>query len=206
MNNCHSIISCLVSLLLASTLLNPVALQAQQQQADRASPDGHNSETVQGTLAVDGREIRFGSLNELELAVNRLKSEANSNTEHVNVIAHFAIYADDLDRARKFYESVFQWEFSTWNGQAAFYQIDTGTESLRGALQQRPKELAGKGFNGFECSIAVADIQETTRSIKEHGGKILVDEVEIPRVGRFIKFADTEGNIAGAVQYYDGVR
>jgi len=45
---------------------------------------------------------------------------------HANNIRHFAIGADDLDRARAFYESVFGWRFEAW-GPPGFYLIHTGT-------------------------------------------------------------------------------
>lgn len=42
--------------------------------------------------------------------------------------------------------------------------------------------------------IAVNDINESTRKIKEANGKILGEPVEIPGVGTYISFIDTEGN------------
>jgi len=42
-------------------------------------------------------------------------------------LAHFAINADDVPRAKKFYEKVFGWKFSAW-GPPNFYQIQTGKD------------------------------------------------------------------------------
>ena len=41
-------------------------------------------------------------------------------------VAHFAINADDLPRARRFYEQVFGWTFQAW-GPPGFYMIDSGS-------------------------------------------------------------------------------
>lgn len=37
-----------------------------------------------------------------------------------NNVKHFAVHADDVDRARKFYESVLGWQFTPW-GPPNFY-------------------------------------------------------------------------------------
>ena len=122
---------------------------------------------------------------------------------HANNVCHFAVHADDVERARVFYENVFGWRFEEW-GPPEFYLIKTGNDEspgILGALQKRMEPL-GKGFSGYECSIGVEDIGKTTASILEHGGSIIVKEVEIPTVGLLIKFADTEGNVACAIQYF----
>lgn len=121
---------------------------------------------------------------------------------HANNVAHFAIHADNVERAKTFYENAFGWKFTEW-GPPDFYLIETGNEAspgIRGALQKRQEPL-GSGFNGFECSISVANIKEATAAIIECGGNIVLQEVEIPMVGRIVKFSDTEGNVACAVQY-----
>ena len=61
-----------------------------------------------------------------------------------NNVDFFAINADDVPRARKFYAAVFGWSFEPW-GPPGFYLIETGQErmtAIRGALQER-RELAG---------------------------------------------------------------
>ncbi|MEM8677793.1 MAG: VOC family protein [Planctomycetota bacterium] len=126
---------------------------------------------------------------------------------HAHNVVHFAIHADDVERAKVFYEQVFQWQFEEW-GPPDFYLIRTGTEAdrgIRGALQQRSEPVSGTGVIGYECSITVADVQACAAAIEQHGGRILVKEVEIPTVGRIVTFADTEGNRACAIQYEEGV-
>ena len=58
----------------------------------------------------------------------------------MSTVAHFAINADDINRARRFYGNVFGWKFQAY-GPPGFYMIDwsqTGAEvPLRGSLQQR---------------------------------------------------------------------
>jgi len=122
---------------------------------------------------------------------------------HANNVCHFAIHADNVGRALTFYEKVFGWRFEEW-GPPDFYLIKTGNEQspgILGALQKRTQPL-GAGCNGYECSISVANIAKTETSIVENGGAILVKLIEIPTVGLLVKFADTEGNVACAIQYF----
>ena len=122
---------------------------------------------------------------------------------HAYNVCHFAIHASDVERAREFYEKVFGWRFEEW-GPPDFYLIKTGNEQspgILGALQKRIQPL-GDGCNGFECSISVANIKEAETSIVENGGAIVVKLIEIPTVRLMIKFTDTEGNVACAIQYF----
>ena len=114
-----------------------------------------------------------------------------------NKLAHFAIEADDVDRARTFYEAVFGWTFEPW-GPPDFYLI-VGA-GVHGALQRRPEPLTD-GKKGFECSIAVDDLGASAEAISGAGGKLLGAKVTIATVGQLIQFADPEGNRAIIIQY-----
>jgi predicted enzyme related to lactoylglutathione lyase len=112
-----------------------------------------------------------------------------------NNLAFFAIHADDVARARKFYEKVFQWKFDAW-GPPGFFTINTGTETdVCGALQQRHDIVPGEKINGLECTFAVKDIDATAKAIVANGGTIIMPKCEIPTVGWLIKIKDPEGNI-----------
>lgn len=119
-------------------------------------------------------------------------------------IAHFAINADDVQRARHFYEQVFGWKFSAW-GPPRFYQIQTNAEGeppgVRGALQGRRELLAGKATLGFECTIAVASIDDTAKAVLANGGQTVLPKSIIVGVGALMFFQDPEGNVFGAMQY-----
>ncbi len=51
-----------------------------------------------------------------------------------NNIDRFAIHADDVSRARRFYENVFGWKFEAW-GPPDFYLVTTGTPKEPGILE-----------------------------------------------------------------------
>mgnify|MGYP001459883224 CR=1 FL=1 len=117
-------------------------------------------------------------------------------------VHHFAINADDVTRAREFYVRVFGWRFEAW-GPPGFYQIAAGGApgAPRGALQQRRELAPGLRLNGFECTIAVDDVDAVARAVEAAGGRILMQKATIPGVGSLVFFQDTEGNVAGAMQY-----
>jgi predicted enzyme related to lactoylglutathione lyase len=120
-----------------------------------------------------------------------------------NNLKHFAVHADNLDRARGFYEKVFAWQFRPW-GPPGFYLIRTGNDDdpgVQGALQGRRDVVQGKPMFGFECTIGVSSIDDTIALVTANGGKIVMPKVEIPTVGQLIFFEDTEGNVVGAMQY-----
>lgn len=117
-----------------------------------------------------------------------------------NTLAHFSINADDIDRARAFYEKVFGWKFAAW-GPPSFYQIEAKGSPVLGSLQGRRDLVKGTRTIGFECTIGVPSIDATERAVKAAGGKVVLDRSVIVGVGTLMFFQDTEGNVFGAMQY-----
>lgn len=114
-------------------------------------------------------------------------------------LRHFAINADDVPRAKAFYETVFGWSFAPW-GPPGFYQTRSTGDGHVGALQGR-RDIGGQRMPGMEITFGVEDIKATVAAIEAHGGEVLMTPVRIEGVGELIFFRDTEGNVAGAMQY-----
>jgi predicted enzyme related to lactoylglutathione lyase len=121
-----------------------------------------------------------------------------------NHIAHFEIFADNVERARRFYERAFGWRFDVM-GPPDAYHIFTGPPAehgiSRGLLARRLAPPAQGAINGFRCTISVASIKEAMAAIEAAGGRLRSACIEIPGVGSVVEFADTEDNIACAMQY-----
>ncbi len=120
-----------------------------------------------------------------------------------NNLASFAIHVDDVDRARAFYEAVFEWTFEPW-GPPGFYLIHTGDEAspgIQGLMHKRHTPRSGEGLNGFEATFSVDDVDVIASRVEANGGDITYAKSVIPTVGALIRFVDTEGNDVGAMQY-----
>ena len=118
-------------------------------------------------------------------------------------VAHFSINANDVNRGRRFYEKVFGWKFEAW-GPPGFYMINQGENKepvILGSLQGRRELLPGQKMIGFECTISVPSIDATVAAVQAQKGKIVMPKTVIAGVGTLIFFEDTEGNVAGAMQY-----
>lgn len=118
-------------------------------------------------------------------------------------VAHFAINADDVDRARAFYSNVFGWKFNAW-GPPGFYLIATGgleDKVIQGSLQGRRALVTGQKTIGFECTVSVSSIDDTIRALKSQNAKLLMEKSVIAGVGTLVFFEDTEGNAVGAIEF-----
>lgn len=122
-----------------------------------------------------------------------------------NDVAHFAIHADDCQRAKAFYEAVFGWSFQAW-GPPEFWLIETSPTGIRGALQKRREPLTGSGPNRFECTVAVEDLEPILAAVVAHGGKVSMPPMKLETVGTLAMIEDPEGNVLGAMRYDEGVR
>jgi uncharacterized protein len=119
-------------------------------------------------------------------------------------LRHFAINADDTARAKTFYEGVFGWRFDPW-GPPNFYRVKNAGAGVFGALQERCELVPGVRMAGYEASFGVEDLKATIAAIEAGGGRIVMPPYRIEGVGELIYFEDTEGNLAGAMQYDAGV-
>lgn len=117
---------------------------------------------------------------------------------------HFEIHCDDIERATKFYSTVFGWEIKKWDGAFDYWLVTTGDKTvpgIDGALikRQHPKPT-GAGINSYINVIPIDNIDETIELINQNGGKIVASKQSIEGVGTFVYFTDTEGNQACVIQ------
>jgi predicted enzyme related to lactoylglutathione lyase len=118
-------------------------------------------------------------------------------------LRHFAINADDVGRAKAFYERAFGWTFTPW-GPPGFYQTRDAGLGLMGALQGR-RTIGGQVMPDIELTFGVDDLAGVCARIEAGGGSLVMAPFHIETVGRLVFFRDSEGNIAGVMQYDPGV-
>ena len=117
-------------------------------------------------------------------------------------LRHFSINADDVARARRFYEKTFGWTFEPW-GPPDFYMVGTDQPAggAIGSLQRRRELAPGLKLNALECTFAVDDVEKVAAAVRKNGGLILMERTILPGIGELIFFQDSEGNVAGAMRY-----
>lgn len=112
-------------------------------------------------------------------------------------IVHFDIGADNLDRAKKFYEDLFEWKIGAMPGISNYYEITTsdlnGVPGIGGGLTKRenPQQT---GITNF---IGVVSISETIEKLNKLGGKLIQSKQAIPGYGYVAVCMDTENNVFG---------
>ena len=119
-------------------------------------------------------------------------------------LRHFAINADDVPRAKRFYAEALGLEFTPW-GPPDFYQIKNVGHGVLGALQGRRELISGRRTNAFETTFGVDDLRASLSAIEAHGGRVVMPPFRIDGVGELAYFEDTEGNVCGVMQYEPGV-
>lgn len=119
---------------------------------------------------------------------------------------HFEIFAEDLDRAQRFYETVFGWSISP---RAPDYRlVTTGEEGpgINGALLSRrgPPGDDETPVIAWACTVDVDDLNSYLQRTIAAGGTQALPRMDIPGVGAVAYAKDTEGNIFGMIQSSQG--
>jgi predicted enzyme related to lactoylglutathione lyase len=113
-------------------------------------------------------------------------------------VKHFDVSADDPHRAMNFYSDVFGWKFKKWDGPFDYWLIMTGDEKdpgIDGGIAKR-EDPSAKIMN----FIDVPSVDEVSKSVTLHGGKIIQEKQAIPGIGYFVIIVDTEDNMYGLMQ------
>jgi len=122
-------------------------------------------------------------------------------------VVHFEMPYEDGSRMAKFYGTVFGWHTQGLGEDMGNYVLATTTETADG----RPK-APGAINGGFfarksdwpaqhpSIVIAVDNIEESIAKVTKAGGSVLGEPMQIPGVGRYVSFIDTEGNRVSMLQ------
>ena len=122
-------------------------------------------------------------------------------------VVHFEMPYDDRERMVKFYQSAFGWQAQMLGPDMGHYVVTMTTESTE-AGPKNPGAING-GFYERKADwpdqypsvvIAVGDIGAAMQKVRNAGGEILGEPMEIPGVGQYVSFRDTEGNRVSILQ------
>jgi uncharacterized protein len=122
-------------------------------------------------------------------------------------VVHFEMPYEQPDRIAKFYQHAFGWQTQLLGAEMDNYVLATTTETEKGR-PTRPGTINGGFFPKKpdwpvqypSVVIAVSDIQDAMNQVKKAGGEVLGKPVEIPGVGQYVSFFDTERNRVSLLQ------
>jgi len=126
----------------------------------------------------------------------------------MNPVVHFEMPAEDRKRMADFYTKVFGWKIQQLGEDMGNYVLATTTESDENGMPKEPGAINGGFFQKTDDKpaqypsvvIAVDDIKEHMMNVGKLGGKVLGEPMDIPGIGLYVSFFDTEGNRVGMIQ------
>ena len=125
----------------------------------------------------------------------------------MNPVVHFEMPYDDQARVARFYEKAFGWKTQTLGEEMGNYVTAATTDiGLSGPVH--PGAING-GFYPRKPDwpaqypsvvIAVDDIQAAMKQVVNAGGVVLGEPMEIPGIGHYVSFTDSEHNRVSMLQ------
>jgi uncharacterized protein len=125
----------------------------------------------------------------------------------MNPVVHFEMPAEDRKRMSEFYTKAFGWQTQQLGPEMSNYVLVTTTESDNNG-PKRPGAINGGFFTKSDdmpaqypsVVIAVDDINQSMKKVAQSGGRVLGEPMDIPGVGKYVSFFDTEGNRVSMLQ------
>lgn len=124
-----------------------------------------------------------------------------------NPVVHFEMPYEDQARLTQFYQQAFGWGMQSTGPEMGDYVSAQTAPTDENRMVTSPGTING-GFYPLtpdapahpSVVIAVGDISAAMRNITEAGGTVLGEPVEIPGIGHYVSFTDTEGNRVSLLQ------
>jgi predicted enzyme related to lactoylglutathione lyase len=125
----------------------------------------------------------------------------------MNPVVHFEMPYDNRQRMAKFYESTFGWHTQMLGEEMGNYILAATTETgpegptrpgaINGGFFERKPDWPAQHPS---VVIAVDDITASIKKVRDAGGTVLGEPMDIPGVGKYVAFTDTEGNRVSMLQ------
>lgn len=129
-------------------------------------------------------------------------------------VVHFEMPAKDKKRVAGFYSKVFGWQMTQLGAEMGDYLLAGTAEVDENRMIKTPGAINGgffdyqdkEGFNIPHLVISVDNLEESMKKVEEAGGKILGGATgpgkidDIPGIGKYVSFLDSENNLVGMLQ------
>ncbi len=141
----------------------------------------------------------------MSLKTNKPKAKAGKPPKIPASIVWFEIPAEDVARAKKFYEKLFGWKIRRFPGPMAkpYWHIDTGgrDDTPDGGMMER--QHPNHRITNY---ISVASVDEAAARVKKLGGTICMPKTLVPEMGWFAICLDPEHNMFALWEYHQGAK
>ena len=109
-------------------------------------------------------------------------------------VVHWELWSKDPERVSEFYQKVFDWEIRHIP-EMNYRLVETGGKGgINGGIM-KPQE--GPCPGNMVLYIDVDDLDAFGQKIKDAGGKMVVEKMEVPGVGQLSLFEDPDGRVLG---------
>jgi predicted enzyme related to lactoylglutathione lyase len=122
-------------------------------------------------------------------------------------VIHFEMPYNDSTRMANFYTKAFGWQSQLLGAEMGNYVVVNTTETADGR-PTTPGTING-GFYAKSADmpaqfpsvvVGVGDIAQAMKKVTDAGGTVLGEPMDIPGIGKYVSFLDTEGNRASMLQ------
>ena len=115
-----------------------------------------------------------------------------------NSFCHIELHTSDVDKAKGFYGSLFDWKLNDMPmGDMSYTMIDVGAEGTGGGMMSKPCEDAPTAWLSY---VLVEDVDQSVAKAQELGGTVIQEKSEVPDYGWFSVIADRTGATIGLFQ------
>src|SRR5437764_5764546 len=126
----------------------------------------------------------------------------------MNAVVQVAMPYEEAERMTRFYKAAFGWQMKSLGEQMGGYVLATTAETAATGRPKKPGSINGGFFakkpdwpmQHPSVVIAVDDLVKAMAKVSKAGGRVLGEPMEIPGVGGYVSFVDTEGNRASLLQ------
>ena len=126
----------------------------------------------------------------------------------MNPVVHFEMPYKNPKRVAKFYEKAFGWKMQYLPKMGNYVLAHTSPMTKNNMHKEKGAINGGfypkdDSYGGTHFVLAVQDLDKHIGIVKKSGGRIKGKPQDIPGIGKFVMFKDTEGNTVGMLQPVD---
>lgn len=124
-----------------------------------------------------------------------------------NPVVHFEMPYVNAKRVSKFYNLAFGWKMNETGKEMGYYLTAETAETDKNRMVKTPGTINGGFYRKSKSTspypsfvISVDNLEKAMTMVKKAGGKIMTKPQDIPGVGMWAVFKDTEGNRVSLLQ------